>query len=102
MVVLELFGYRMLACSAAFSRVSQPVVTPGTKALHGSPSTHSSPTPLHADETEQTSHHIRDRQSQDSYCANRDSRRLRTSVSTTTACSCCRPSSPQPSMRNPG
>ena len=57
----------------------------------------------HADETEQTSHHIRDRQSQDSYCANRDSRMLRTSVSTTTACSCCcRPSSPQPSMRNPG
>ena len=38
MVVLELFGYRMLACSAAFSRVSQPVVMPGTKALHASPS----------------------------------------------------------------
>ena len=31
-------GYRMRACSAAFSRVSQPVVTPGTKALHASPS----------------------------------------------------------------
>ena len=28
----------MLACSAAFSRVSQPVVMPGTKALHASPS----------------------------------------------------------------
>jgi len=34
----ELFSYRMLACSAAFSRVSQPVVMPGTKALHPSPS----------------------------------------------------------------
>jgi len=32
------FSYRMLASSAAFSRVSQPVVMPGTKALHASPS----------------------------------------------------------------
>ena len=34
----RLFSYRMLACSAAFSRVSQPVVMPDTKALHASPS----------------------------------------------------------------
>ena len=38
-----LFSYRRLACSAAFSRVSQPVVMPGTKALHASPSRTASP-----------------------------------------------------------
>ena len=31
-------SYRTLSCSAAFSSVSQPVVMPGTKALHASPS----------------------------------------------------------------